>query len=85
MANKIQDEQPRFDGEATYRIVVRGAVPESWSDRLAGMKVTPVKGSDPLQQSTLEGLLRDQAELNGVLETLYSLHLTIVKVKQLRE
>ena len=60
-------------------------MPESWSDRLAGMEITPVKSSDPQQQSLLEGVLKDQAELNGVLETLYKLHLIIVKVKQLRE
>ena len=30
---------------------------------------------------TLVGLIRDQAELNGVFETLYGLHVTILKVE----
>ena len=31
----------------------------------------------------LEGLLHDQAELSGVLETLHGLHLPIIKVEQI--
>jgi wyosine [tRNA(Phe)-imidazoG37] synthetase (radical SAM superfamily) len=83
MTIRIQGEQPRFDSEARYRIVVQGTVPESWTDRLAGMEILPSKKSDAQQRSILQGALRDQAELNGVLETLYRLHLTIVNVKQL--
>lgn len=84
MASRIQDQLSRFDDEAKYRIVVQGTVPESWADRLAGMEITAGKKSEPQQRSTLEGILRDQSELNGVLETLYRLHLTIVTVKQLK-
>jgi hypothetical protein len=36
-------------------------------------------------RTTLIGPLRDQAELNGVLETLYGLHLTILKVETVDE
>ena len=85
MSDQLQDDIARFDGEAKYRIVVQGTVPESWADRLAGMKVTPGNSSDPQQRSTLEGVLRDQADLNGVLETLYRLHLTILNVQQLSQ
>jgi hypothetical protein len=79
------DDLPRFDGEAKYKIVVQGTVPESWADRLAGMEVVASKKSDAQQRSILLGVLRDQAALNGVLETLYKLHLTIVSVKQVKE
>lgn len=79
------DDLPRFDGEAKYKIVVQGTVPESWADRLAGMEVVASKKSDAQQRSILKGVLRDQAALNGVLETLYKLHLTIVSVKQVKE
>ena len=35
--------------------------------------------------TTLFGPLRDQAQLNGVLETLYSLHLPILSVEKVDE
>ena len=79
------DDLPRFDGEAKYKIVVQGTVPESWADRLAGMEVVASKKSDAQQRSILLGVLMDQAALSSVLETLYKLHLTIVSVKQVKE
>ncbi len=85
MAGKISGEEPCFDCPATYRIVVQGNIPESWADRLADMEVMPCQNGDPNRRSTLLGVLRDQSELNGVLETLYRLHLTIVNVEQVGE
>ena len=75
--------QITFGGPATYRITVQGKVPGDWGDRLAGMKVH-IKGTGAPSdgQSVLEGLLRDQSELSGVLDTLCHLHLPIVRVEQ---
>lgn len=71
---KKSDHEPvEFGGKAFYRIVVRGSVAENWSNRLAGMSVDT--------QTTMAGVLRDQSELNGVLATLHSLHLPIVRVE----
>lgn len=70
-----------FGGSATYRIVVQGALDQEWSGRLAGMTITTADRAGKAPHTTLEGPLRDQAELNGVLETLYGLHLTILKVE----
>jgi hypothetical protein len=36
-------------------------------------------------RATLFGPLRDQAQLNGVLETLYGLHLPILRVEKVDE
>jgi hypothetical protein len=66
---------------ATYRVEVEGHLDESWSDRLAGMRITARKRSDQTSVTTLVGRLRDQAELSGVLNSLYDLHLSIVKVE----
>ena len=66
---------------ATYRIEVEGHLDESWSDRLAGMRITARKRSHQITVTTLVGRLRDQAELSGVLNSLYDLHLSIVKVE----
>ncbi len=71
-----------FGSPATYRIVVRGALSDHWSDRLAGMAVSVAESASGSSHTTLVGPLRDQAQLNGVLETLYNLHLPILRVEE---
>ena len=65
-----------MDKPGTYRIKVRGSVPESWIVRLGGMRVVAVSSA----QTTLEGWLPDQAALRGVLDTLYELRLCLEEV-----
>ena len=66
----------------TYRIEVEGHLAESWSDCLAGMRITARKRADQTTVTTLFGRLKDQAELSGVLNSLYDLyHLSILKVE----
>lgn len=72
-----------FGGPATYRIVVKGELGEQWSDRLAGMAISVVETDTGTPRTTLVGLLCDQAQLNGVLETLYGLHLPILRVEEI--
>ena len=81
-----------FDGNhfrlwtpATYRIEVEGVLDEIWADSLAGMRISSRKRPDQSTVTTLTGLLRDQAELSGVLNGLYGLHLPILSVKILSE
>jgi hypothetical protein len=69
-------EVPVLDKPAIYRISVRGIVPESWTDRLGGMRIV----ADSSAATTLEGWLPDQAALKGVLDTLYELRLCIKEV-----
>jgi len=69
-----------FGGPATYRIVVQGVVSEGWRRRLGGLEVTTSGPESDEAQTTLQGRLRDQAALHGLLETLYALHLTILEV-----
>jgi len=71
-----------FVEPVNYRIEVEGHVAESWSDSLAGMRITSRKRLDQTTVTTLVGRLRDQAELSGVLNSLYDLfHLSILKVE----
>ena len=65
-----------LDKPATYQIKVRGSVPESWIDRLGGMRIVAVSSA----LTTLEGWLPDQAALKGVLDTLYELRLGLEEV-----
>ena len=66
---------------ATYRIEVDGYLNESWSDRLSGMRITTCNRADQTSVTTLIGRLRDQAELSGVLNSLYDLNQSILKVE----
>ncbi len=74
-----------FSGPAFYRIVAQGKLSNDWSDRLAGMEVTIISRGAGATHTELRGPIRDQAELSGVLETLYELHLSIVKIEQIDE
>jgi hypothetical protein len=70
---------------ATYRIEVEGVIDENWTDSLAGMRISTRKRADQSTLTTLTGRLKDQAELSGVLNSLYELHLPILSVKILTE
>ena len=70
-----------FGGPAVYRIVVQGHLDEIMSDRLGGMRVEAINKGDQGPVTTLVGHLRDQAELNGVLNTIYDLHLLVLSVQ----
>ena len=71
-----------FGGPATYQIVVQGTLSPDWSDRLAGMTISSDEPSNAVAHTTLVGMIRDQAELKGVLETLYGLHMPILRVEK---
>ena len=70
-------------GPAIYRVVIQGAVSEDWHRRLGGMEVTTSSPESDEPRTILEGRLRDQAALHGLLETLYALHLPILEVTKL--
>jgi len=57
---------------------------ESWSERLAGLRITKgvFKGRTVTE---LNGSVRDQAELAGILEKLYEMHQTILLVEYQEE
>jgi hypothetical protein len=81
VASNSKEKQIKLWTTATYRIEVEGQLAESWSDRLAGMDITARNRADQTYVTTLIGKLRDQAELSGVLNSLYDLHLSILKVE----
>jgi hypothetical protein len=72
-----------FDRPGKYRIRVQGFLDETWSERLAGMTITTSSQRIKGQVTMLVGQLKDQAELSGVLNTLYELHLSILSVELL--
>jgi|GEM_PF-3339811 len=75
-----------FGGSATYEIVVEGLIPLTWGERLAGMLVRTNPGTNgEASHSVLVGPLRDQSELNAVLDVLYNLHLPLIRVEKLAD
>jgi len=72
-----------FTGPGNYRIRVKGFLDDKWSERLGGMYITINQREDRKTLATLVGRLRDQAELAGVLNTLYELHLPLLSVEYL--
>ena len=69
-----------FGGPATYRIAIQGVVSENWRRRLGGMDVNTSSPDADEPRTILQGRLRDQAALHGLLDTLYALHLPILEV-----
>jgi len=68
---------------ATYSIEVEGHLDEHWSDRLGGMRITRRRRADQSTVTTLTGRVKDQAELTGVINSLYELHLPILSVENI--
>jgi len=72
-----------FDRPGNYRIRVEGFLDKKWSARLGGLRITTSKAGDQKSVTVLEGQVRDQSELTGVLNALYQRHLTLLSVEHL--
>ena len=68
-------------GPATYQIRVSGHLDSSWSERLGGMQVTKIRGSDGQPETILVGRLSDQAALSGIMNSLYELHMPVLSAE----
>ena len=74
-----------FDRPGNYRIRIEGTLDKNWSERLGNMAIArPSKTAGRGKKrsvTVLEGFMRDQAELVGVVNTLYNLHLTLLSLE----
>jgi hypothetical protein len=71
----------RFAEPATYRITVEGRLEPRWSERLGGMQISATERGESGAFTILEGEVKDQAALLGVLNALCNLHLPLVSVE----
>lgn len=73
----VWDRRPRSEAAwpRTYRIAVEGRLDPNWSELLAGLKITSPSSDRGGASAVLTGSIRDDAELLGVLNTLYDLQL----------
>ena len=68
---------------AEYRIRVQGRLEERWFDFIGSFKITVSKESHGGPLTILSGRIQDQAELLGVLNSLYELRMPILSVELL--
>ena len=68
---------------ATYRIRVQGGLDVRWSERLGGLEMTVSHLGQQGAVTTLLGPVRDQAELIGIVNSLYDLRLPLLSVELL--
>jgi hypothetical protein len=83
MRSESNGKTNSFCNAATYSIHVEGFLDESWSERLAGMKIKVSERMNLPPLTILSGQLTDQAELLGVLNALYNLRITLMAVERL--
>lgn len=74
-------ETLNFSTPAIYEIAVAGNMDLSMSARLADMQISVEEKLANKNKYLLVGKLKDQAELIGILNTLYELHLILLSVK----
>ena len=74
-----------FSTPGQYRVEVHGQLGPEWSDRFGSMQViSPLPGGGD-GVTILQGPVSDQAELSGILNTLYELHLSLLSVHRLKD
>ena len=76
---------PDFAGPGSYRVVARGRMTQGLSDRFGSMRVVSSPSDDSPSVVVLEGRVKDQAELFGILNALYELRFTLISVNSLDE
>jgi len=70
-----------FSSPGFYRIEVEGTLPNSWIDRLGEMHISAPPKEINTEVTIMQGRVADQADLSGILNSLYELHLPILSVK----
>jgi hypothetical protein len=73
----------RFDTPVRYRVRIEGPLDQRWSAYLCDMAISSVRRRRGPTVTTLTGELVDQAALMGVLNTVYDLGLTLIRVERL--
>ncbi len=82
MPHQEGEKRFAFDRPRNYRIRVLGLLDKSWSEKLGGLRITASSLKDQKEPVTeLVGKVCDQAELAGLLNSLYELHLTLLSVE----
>ena len=71
-----------YKDEGIYQIKIIGNIDRYWSSGFHGLKVSANDGD---QFTTLTGLIKDQAELRGILNKIWDLNLMVISLNRLEE
>lgn len=84
MSKKSNPQEPHSGHPASrYKLRVAGVIPRDWENRLGSFRIAHEEATEPPTTSTLMGPVTDQADLLGVLNTLYELRLRLISVEAL--
>lgn len=75
----------KFNGQASYVIKVKGKLSDRWNSSFEGLTKEVVGDTEGIYITTLKGKVKDQSELSGILNSLYSLHLPVIQVECIKE
>lgn len=70
-----------FSDPGCYQIEVQGSISAKWLDRLGAMQVIASADTSDKGLTVLRGSVIDQAELSGILNTLYGLQLRLISIQ----
>jgi len=68
----------------TYQILVEGSPDPFWYESLGGLEISVLRDAGQPVITLLKGQLADQSALQGVLDTLFLLHLRLLRVEWMR-
>ena len=71
----------KFDAPTSYRIIVRGVLPEDYYPYFEGMNIMRQKCDGETDNTVLMGKVKDQAALAGILTKLYDFHYSILLIQ----
>ena len=71
----------KFDAPTSYRIIVRGVLPEDYYPYFEGMKIMTQKCEGETENTVITGIVKDQAALAGILMKLYDFHCSILLIQ----
>lgn len=69
-----------FSTEAQYKIQILGHISHIWSEYLGGLTIISANSENNRPITILEGVVADQAELLGILNSIYEMHLPLLSV-----
>ena len=69
------------ESTVVYQIRVKGLLDQRWSDWFAPLKIV----NSPNGEAVLTGVIRDQAELQSLLDKVFNLNLTLLAVNRLQD